>query len=372
MASTNGRILDKNKSKKINVAILGCGRIASFHAKAITANKNLRLVGICDLNNKRINTMLKLYKANSYKNIHEMINNENIDVIAICTPSGMHFPHAYEIIKSYKLHVVIEKPIVLNLSQLNKLNLIRKSKKVFIAPIHQYRFNKCVQRVKKAIKNKELGKIFYATVRMRWCRDKRYYSRDPWRGTYSHDGGCTTNQGIHHLDLLRYFFGEAKEVFANMKNYNNPSIEVEDTVFALIKFKNNIFAQVEISTAVRPKDIVSSLSVIGSEGVAEIGGWATDKLTTFTPNDKETKKFSENFKSAYGHGHKIIYDAVYNKIKKKTKLAVEFEDTAETFKLLNAIYVSNEKNKWIKIKSNLSSKNLGKKNHKIDNIYKIA
>ena len=74
---------------------------------------------------------------------------------------------------------------------------------------------------------------------MRWCRDKRYYSRDPWRGTYSHDGGCTTNQGIHHLDLLRYFFGEVKEVFANMKNYNNP----EDTVFALIKFKNNIFAQ---------------------------------------------------------------------------------------------------------------------------------
>jgi UDP-N-acetyl-2-amino-2-deoxyglucuronate dehydrogenase len=356
--------------KKFNVLILGCGRVASFHAKAITKNNKLNLEACCDLNQSRLKEFKKEFNLRGYTSIDEVFENHKIDIVSICTPSGMHARHAINSMKKYDCHVVIEKPMAMNMREINELRNISKKKKLVIAPIHQYRFNKCVQRLKKAIKYHEMGKPLYASVRMRWCREKSYYKRDIWRGTYSHDGGATSNQGIHHLDLLRYFFGNPKQVLSKMYNYNSSFMEVEDTSFSFIKFKNNFMANVEITTAARPKDYTSSLSVIFERGVAEIGGWATDKLTTFSIKPSETYKNSENFKSPYGYGHEKIYSSLTDCLTKKNKkLLVEFEDASMTINLLNSLYESNSKNNWVKLKKNYPNSRLGEKNKDIDKKY---
>ena len=356
--------------KKFNVLILGCGRVASFHAKAINKNNKLNLEACCDLNQSRLKEFRKEFNLQGYNLIDEVFENHKIDIVSICTPSGMHAKHALNVMSKFNCHVVIEKPIAMNMTEIKKLRDLSKKKKLTIAPVHQYRFNKCVQRVKRAIIKNEMGKPLYATVRMRWCRDKSYYKRDIWRGTFSHDGGATTNQGIHHIDLLRYFLGEPQRVFSRMFNYNSKFIEVEDTSFSFIEFKNKIFANVEITTSARPKDYTSSLSIVFQNGVAEIGGWATDKLATFSIKPKDTIKFSENFKSPYGYGHEKIYDSLSKYLRKKIKSPyINFEDAAKTISVINGLYESSSKNAWVKLKQNYKFSRLGEKNINIDKKY---
>lgn len=243
----------------INLAIIGCGRVAGHHAKAIQNNSNLELVAICDTDEARLQEFGKITSAPFYKNYHEMLEKHpEVDAVAIVTPSGMHFEHAMDMVSLYKKHVVIEKPVVMTPEQGKLLGEAAHDKGVSVFPVHQYRFNRCVQRIKRAVDQQELGKVFLATVRMRWCRPQRYYDRDAWRGTFAMDGGCCTNQGIHHLDLLRYLNGEVKRVNAVMRTYG-ADIEVEDTVLAVLEFENGSIGNLEITTAARPDDYESSL-----------------------------------------------------------------------------------------------------------------
>ena len=191
---------------KLNIALIGCGRVAGHHARSIAKIPELaRLVAVCDLVEERGNDLANTYNIDAFNNYFEMLNQHpEIDVVSIMTPSGMHFEHALDIIENFQKHLVIEKPMVMTLDQGNRLKEEAKNNGVNIFPVFQYRFNKSVQKIKSTKKTNELGELFLATVRTRWCRPQSYYDRDPWRGTYSHDGGALTNQGIHHLDLLRW------------------------------------------------------------------------------------------------------------------------------------------------------------------------
>ncbi len=354
----------------VNIAVIGCGRVAGHHVKAIQKSENLKLIAVSDLDNARIGDIQAIENAQGYKNYHEMLDKHpEIDAVAIITPSGMHFEHALDVVQNYKKHVVIEKPIVMTPEQGQLLGQAAKENNVVIFPVHQYRFNRCVQRIKRAIEENELGNVFLATVRMRWCRPQHYYDRAPWRGTYALDGGCTTNQGIHHLDLLRYLNGEVKRVNTIMKTYG-ADIEVEDTVLALLEFENGSIGNLEITTAARPDDFESSLSIMGSKGLAMLGGAFTDKLLEFSPDETQTIEFSDSFTDAYGHGHNEIYEGVYQKLRGLGKPALSFEDGMKTIELLHAIYRSAEEETWVDIKDGLSSKKLGIENDELAKLYR--
>tara|TARA_B110000444_G_scaffold90697_1_gene85710 strand:+ start:51617 stop:52699 length:1083 start_codon:yes stop_codon:yes gene_type:complete len=357
--------------KKLNVAILGCGRVAGHHALAINSHTGLNLISVCDFNKDRLDSFQVNKEVKKYQNYYEMMEKNNeIDIVAIVTPSGMHFEHAVDIIDQYKKHLVIEKPIVMNPNQGLKLKNLSIKNNVNIFPSHQYRFNKCAQRIKKGIENNELGKVFLSNVRMRWCRTQDYYDRDAWRGTYSMDGGCLTNQGIHHLDLLRYFMGEVKKVNSIMKT-NGSNIEVEDTAIINIEFESGAIGIVEITTAARPKDFESSLSIMGDKGLAMLGGWATDKLITFSPDPNQENLHSDNFESAYGFGHNEIYDGAYQKILGSGPEAITLDDALKTITFLHAAYKSDEDKSWINISDFPVSKRLGRNNEELLNIYRI-
>ena len=146
------------------------------------------------------------------------------------------------------------------------------------------------------INTNEIGELRVVNVRVRWCRPDRYYNLSRWRGTYSQDGGALTNQGIHHIDLLRYLFGEVIELNAQMKTLG-ANIEVEDSVVATMRLKKNIIGTLEVTTAARPHDYEASISVLGSKGMAQLGGWAVNELNEFSPKEEDCKKFSENGKT---------------------------------------------------------------------------
>jgi predicted dehydrogenase len=356
---------------KISVAIIGCGRVAGHHVRAINKNSNLDLAAISDLNEERMINLENISSAvPKYNNYHHMLKQHpEIDVVAVITPSGMHFEHALDVVSKYRKSVIIEKPVVMTLEQGYLLKEAAAQNFVHIFPVHQYRFNRCVQRIKKAICENELGRINLTAVRMRWCRPQNYYDRDPWRGTFAMDGGSCTNQGIHHLDLLRYLNGEVKRVNALMKTFE-ANIEAEDTVIAIVEFKNGALGTIEITTAARPNDFESSLSIIGNKGMAMLGGAFTDKLLEFSPKPEDKQEFSDNFCDAYGFGHETIYDGIVKTTLKSGDPAITFEDAIATMRFLHAIYVSAETNQWINVDEGLSSKRLGMPNEDLLNIYR--
>jgi UDP-N-acetyl-2-amino-2-deoxyglucuronate dehydrogenase len=361
------------QEKKIHVAIVGCGRIAEHHCRAVKNNPNLELTAVCDIDFIKATKVGTEFGIPFFGNYRVMLESlALIDVVAIITPSGMHFEHSKEVITKYKKSIVIEKPTVLKPSELVELQLLAKEESVKIFPVFQNRFNKAVQRVKQGLKNGELGDLRLISIRVRWCRPQKYYDLSPWRGTYAMDGGCMTNQGIHHIDLLRYLGGDVAEV--NVKTQTmGADIEVEDVAVGSLKFKNNALGTIEITTAARPIDFEASISIVGSNGLAQIGGIAVNELQIYTPDEHECKKHTEDFSDCvYGNGHKVLYDDIYNVLISPTKeFIISNQDNLGTIKLLNSLYVSDEVNNWVKADSDIESKRLGKYDQTLFDLYRL-
>jgi predicted dehydrogenase len=353
----------------IKIGLIGAGRIAGHHIQAIQNYKNLKIVALSDLDNKKFETHKLNKKINKYGHYEEMLSNENLDLVVIMTPSGMHYEHAKQILKKFKVNIIIEKPICLKTSQVIELYKLAKKRNVQIFPVYQNRYNKCVQFLKQKKTLNQLGAIRLVSVQVRWCRPQRYYNLADWRGTFSHDGGALTNQGIHHLDVLRHICGEIKRVNTKMKTMG-ANIEVEDTVVSTLEFKSGAVGTLEITTAARPKDFNATISIIGSKGLVQIGGLALNELQIFTPNENECKKNTEIIPNAYGFGHFSFYKDISKYFSKKIKFPVTYKDCLNTINLLNAFYISDEIKKSFEIKGYKNSKRLGRTNEKISKNYK--
>ena len=358
------------------IAIVGCGRIAGHHCSAIKSITGLEIVSVCDLLEDKAKDYGKEFKIPYFTDYHKMFRTmPEIDIVVVATPSGMHFEHVLEFIKKYNKHVIVEKPTFMRIDQLKKAYDEATKRGVHIFPVFQNRYNKAVQRLKKAILDKELGEIQIINVRVRWCRPQRYYDLAPWRGTFSHDGGALTNQGIHHIDLLRFLGGEVNKVSSVMRTLGS-KIEVEDSVVANFTYKNNAIGSLEVTTAARPDDFEASLSLVGSEGLAQLGGIAVNQLQVFTPKPNECDVYSDDFLDlpdrgkVYGRGHKEMYNDIANFFFKGDLYPIHKVDCLNTIKLLHAFYKSDELGDWVKVDEGLQSTRLGRDNNELSLLYR--
>src|SRR5262249_32288801 len=139
----------------------------------------------------------------------------DVDVVCICTPSGDHATHAIRAMEAGK-HVVIEKPMEINLPACDRMIASQRKTKKKLTVIHQHRFDPATSVVKDAIDQGKLGKIILADAQVKWFRKQHYYDVAPWRGTWAGDGGgALMNQGIHTVDVLQWLTGGVESVFAH-------------------------------------------------------------------------------------------------------------------------------------------------------------
>jgi len=357
--------------KEVKFALIGCGRIAQWHADAIRQIKDARLVAVCDLVEEKAETIAKKHGVKHYTNYHDMLYKEDINVVNIITPSGMHAEHAIDIMNTYKKHVVVEKPMALRVEDCQAMIETAKKNKVSIHAIFQNRFNKAVLKVKEAMQDGLFGKIVLGTVRIRWCRTQKYYERDPWRGKWSFDGGVLTSQAVHHIDLLRWLLGEP-EVVSGIASTRLNDIEVEDTACAWIRFKNGALAAIEATTAARPDDLEASLSILGEQGTVIVEGVSVNKITTWTLGKINMKEFSEAPPTIYGFGHIPFLEGVVKSIRNKNPYPISGEEGEKTIRLLHAIYSSIEQGKHVYLDDEPRSLRLGilkQKDKKIRDLY---
>lgn len=353
------------------IAVIGCGRIAGHHSRSILKTSGLELVAVCDMVSEKAEAYGKEFSRPWYTNYREMFaKHPEIGTVVVVTPSGMHFEHAMEVLTVHKKNVVVEKPTFMRPSEMTKAFDAAEKSGLQVFPIYQNRHNKAVVRVAQGVKNGELGAIRVASVRMRWCRPQRYYGLAPWRGTFSHDGGALTNQGVHYLDLVKHLAGDIEKVSATMRTLG-VEIEVEDTVVGSMAFKNGAVGSVEITTAARPQDYEASISLVCENGLAQIGGIAANELQTYTPDPKACAQNSEDFSGCvYGSGHEKIYQEIQTCVVEGKPFSVTRKDALNSLRLLHAFYRSDEKNSWVDVEVDEDSKRLGQPNEKISNLYR--
>jgi predicted dehydrogenase len=344
--------------KKLKFALIGCGRVSHCHADALKKIDGAELIAVCDLVEEKAVSLAKKYNIKSYTNYHLMLQKEDINVVNIITPSGMHAEHSLDIMNRYKKHIVVEKPMALRPEDGEKMIKTAREKGVSLHVVMQNRFNKSVLKIKEAIDNNLFGKFVLGTVRLRWCRPQRYYDRDPWRGKWAFDGGALTNQAIHHIDLLRWMLGDV-EIVSAVATARLVNVEVEDTALVWLRFKNGALGAIEATTAARPDDFEASISILGENGTVIAEGASVNRISLWTFGDIDLKEFSEEPPTVYGFGHLPFLEGVVRSIKYGEPSPVDGEEGLKTICLLSAIYSSVEQKKYLNMSDNPRSNRLG-------------
>lgn len=270
----------------LRVAIVGSGIIGHNHALAMLRLPGPRVDALIDPDPAANQALAERVAAISgpppgqYATLAAALADRPIDLVAICTPSGLHAEAAEEALTAGK-HVVIEKPVDVSLPRAQRLaRLAAEAAKrgQVCSVISQHRYDPASAAVARALADGRLGRVTSAVASVPWWRGQDYYDSAGWRGTWELDGGgATMNQGIHTVDLLLWLLGEPSEVFAYTGRLAHERIEVEDVAVASIRFASGALAVLHATTAAYP-GLAVRLQVHGSRGSAVI---ADDQLEYF-------------------------------------------------------------------------------------------
>ncbi len=253
--------------KRFGFGIVGAGMISHFHARAIAAIKNAVLVGVYNINKDKSDQFAGKHHCIAYTTLEEMLSNPEIDIVCICTPSGIHLDPALKSIKAGK-HCLIEKPLEVTLERCDRIIEAAKKKGVRVGVIFPSRFYENSKQLKSAIDQKRFGDLVLGDAYVKWSRSAAYYQSGKWRGTWKYDGGgALMNQGIHSVDLLQWYMGPVESVRSVAANIQHKNIEVEDTIVSTLKFANGALGTIESTTAVFPGTL-KRIEIMGTEGTA--------------------------------------------------------------------------------------------------------
>lgn len=328
--------------KKLNFGIIGCGRIAYKHAEAIKKNEKANLLYVCDIIEERAVDYKNKYGAERYfTDYHEMLEMPDLDVVNICTPSGMHAEMGIAAAKAGK-HVIVEKPMALSSIDADALINACDENGVKLAVCFQNRFNPPVQKLRRALEEGRFGKLTHASAVVRWFRPQDYYDQASWRGTWAMDGGCLMNQSIHNIDLLQWMMGPVESVFGYTAN-NFRKIEAEDVGVAVLKFKNGALGVIEASTTIYPENLEETLAIFGEKGTVMLGGIAVNKIETWKFADSQDENLEmeqQDVPNVYGFGHDALIEDFIRAVIEDRRPYIDGREGIKSLRIVLGIYHS--------------------------------
>lgn len=328
--------------RKINIALVGCGRIAKNHLQAIEQHKDrLTLTAVCDIDEAALQATSQQYGVDAYNNLDDMLRYVNADLVALCTPSGLHPQQAINIAQSGR-HVLTEKPMATRWQDGLRMIHACDEAGVRLFVVKQNRLNATLQLLKQAIDKGRFGKIYVANINVFWTRPQDYYDQGGWRGTWELDGGAFMNQASHYIDLIHWLLGPVQSVQAMMGTLAR-QIEAEDTGVMNIRWRNGAMGSVSVTMLTYPKNYEGSITILGEKGTVRIGGVAVNEIQHWEfadsqPEDEQIKSANYQTTSVYGFGHPLYYDNVINSIQGKAVPMVDGREGLTSLELLIAAY----------------------------------
>jgi len=341
------------KEGKINIAVVGCGRIAKNHFASIEKYPDdFNLAAVCDTDPQALQQAMDEYKVPGYISLTDMLESESIDVASICTPSGVHPDQAVEIAGA-GVHVISEKPMATRWSDGVKMVKACDKAGVQLFIVKQNRRNTTLQLLKRAVEEKRFGKIYMVNLNVFWTRPQEYYDQAKWRGTWELDGGAFMNQASHYVDLVDWLIGPVDKIQAMMGTLER-NIEVEDTGVLNIKWRNGAMGSMNITMLTYPKNFEGSITILGEKGTVRVGGLAVNEIQHWDfaderDYDKTIKDANYATTSVYGFGHPLYYRNVIDVFRGEAEPETDGREGLKSLEVLIAAYLSARDGKTVSL-----------------------
>ncbi len=341
-------------------AIIGCGMISNFHARAIAEVRGAKLVACFDTREPAAEKFAAEHGCKAYTNLNAMLADPKVSIVTIATPSGAHMEPAVAAARAGK-HVIVEKPLEITLKKSDKMIEECAKAGVQLGAIFPSRFHDSSVKIKKAIDGGRFGRLTLGDSYVKWFRTQQYYDSGAWRGTWALDGGgALMNQAIHSVDLLTWLMGPVVEIQANAATLAHERIEVEDVVVATLKFASGALGTIEATTAAYP-GYLKRIEIHGSEGSAVLEEEDL-KAWDFAKPRKEDKAILDEMKahkstgggasdpSAIGHhGHAIQFRDFVEAVKKNRPPAIDGHEGRRSVEIILGVYKAAESGKPVKL-----------------------
>jgi UDP-N-acetyl-2-amino-2-deoxyglucuronate dehydrogenase len=347
--------------KEIGFGIVGLG-MGAYHASAIVEAKGARLVALCDADEERLNKTNERFKVKAYTNYTDMLNDSEVEVINVCTPSYLHVDMAIPAVKASK-HVIVEKPVDINVKKINMLIEEGNKAGVKMGAIFQSRTTPLNKRIKATIDNGRLGKIIGVHGLLPWFREQSYYQgpHGSWKGTWDKDGGGSLmNQGVHTVDLLQWFGGRVKSVFGAYGVFAH-DISAEDKTVAILKFENGALGTLMTTTCAYP-GISQNILIHGDKGTItkeedQLTAWKIkserekeeeiEMLNLYGPQEKRGATTASDPMAVGASGHTGLIEDIVQCILEDKEPIITIESAKHAVEIVNAIYESGRTGKEI-------------------------
>ncbi len=327
----------------VRFGLIGCGRISPRHIQSLAQIPSGSLVAVADVIASRAERAAGETGAEPYTDYRRLLDRRDIDVVTICTPSGMHAAMAIEALQAGK-HVLVEKPMALTLADADAMIAAAGQTGRKLGVVLQNRYNPPMQDLRRAVDEGRLGRLLLGNATVRWYRPQEYYE-DGWHGTLAMDGGALMNQSIHHIDALQWMMGNPVSVFAYTATLAH-RMEAEDTGVAAIRFEGGALGVVEGSTITYPENLEGSLSIFGEHGSVKVGGTALNrkvfwKLADQLEHEKELLTREQlDPPSVYGQSHRAVIEDMIDAVVHDRKPRTNGREARRSVALVLAIYES--------------------------------
>ena len=258
--------------KKINFAIIGYGGIAKTHSLAVY-DANLRYSLDYELNLKYIVTRKPIdFPISSVRNvtdIEEVLRDEEIDFIDICTPNDSHF----DIVKKAAHHgkaIYCEKPLAANINDAIEMEKFVKENNIINSVALVYRFMPALTLLKRELEGETIGKIIDFKVRTYHDSYLNEKKKDTWRTGKNSGGGALLDLGVHLIDMIQFTMGDIKEVEAKTRIYFEERSQVDEIADCDFVLKDGVRGSLEVSRVFTEREQTDDYVVYGSHGSIKI------------------------------------------------------------------------------------------------------
>lgn len=332
------------RDRKIKIAVVGCGRISPKHFESIHRHRDdLELAAICDIDEEVLRRHEEKLGVPAYRRYEEMLEKEALDLVALCTPSGLH-PEQTILAAKHGVHVVTEKPMATRWQ--DGLAMVRACDEAHVRlfVVKQNRKNPTLQLLKRAVSEGRFGRIYMVHLNVFWTRPQSYYDSAKWRGTWELDGGAFMNQASHYVDLLDWLIGPVASVHA-MTGTLARNIEVEDTGVLNIRWRNGALGSMAVTMLTYPKNYEGSITILGEKGTVRVGGVAVNEIQHWEFSDEreydaEINQANYQTSSVYGFGHPVYYANVIDVLRGRAEPDTDGREGLKSLEILIAAYLS--------------------------------
>jgi predicted dehydrogenase len=333
--------------KILRIGLVGVGAAAQVnHIPALRKVEDLELVALCDRDPEKVARVAQKFQVpRSYTRFEEMLSDDEVDAIDICTPNFQHAPMAMAALEAGK-HVLCERPLARSAEEAAAMVKAAKKNDRLLMCAVQHRFREDAQLLRKFVQNGDLGDLFLAKAG--WLRQRTEWDSDEWRRQRREaGGGVVLDLGFQMLDQALWIMGSPKVESVTASVHRRTKGEVEDSATAFLRLASGATLSLELTWGLLMERDFAYVNLFGTGGAALLNPLRIHKgmhgtLVNVTPTmPTPGNQFKRSVEAQIAH--------FAESLRKNGRPMGSAEEILPVMELMDAIYRSAEQGKEVRL-----------------------